>query len=902
MSLRRRWFRFWSRRDVDGDLEAEIAFHLERTIARLVDAGWSLPDAEREAYRRFGDVDRYRRRLRRLDEGRWNMQLRREWLGNLIRDLRYAGRTLRREPALAIGISLTFALGIGANTTMFGILDRLLLSGPAHVRDVGRLRRILVRVEYDGGSYTRSAHEYADYQDVQRVAAFESVAAYSIRQMTLGFGDDARHLDVGIASASLFPTLGVDAARGRFYSPLEDRPGGDPVVVLGNEFWRSRFGGDEDVVGHTVVLDEQEYVVVGVAPRGFTGADLARVDAWAPLQVAGRRLYPDRVFGRPAPGQPRIRWLQVIARVRRDAAVDAAEAQARTIYAAAHADDQRRKSTLTTASIIAGRGPLASDESRVSLWLGGVALIVLLVACANVANMLMARGIRRQAEIGVRLALGVPRSRLVRQLLIEGVLLALLGGGAALLLTRLGGGIVRRTLLPDVVWSGASPAGQLLEVTTAIALLTGLLAGILPAVRWSRQDVMATLRSGALDGRRSRVRAFLLIVQAALSMLLLTGAGLFVRSLHEVTNLDMGLYDPASIVVVEPELGAAAENATGLRWPDETILARLRAHPAVAAAAESIATPFGSHWAVGVALPGRDATELRQLIDSGPYIHPVSDGYFESLGLRILRGRGIDERDGADTTPVVVVNETMARALWPGEPALGKCLLIDQRPGEPAPPCTTVVGVVENAKRNSVQEGPQVQFYVPIDQHRLSDTSAFMVRLRPGVPAADVIRSIRTEVIEAAPDDIRFVNAYTLQERIEPQTRSWRLGATMFTAFGVLAGLVAAIGLYGVLAFDVARRTRELGVRAALGATAGSLRLLVLRRGVRLSAAGVGLGTLLALAVSSRIESLLFRVSPRDPEVLLGVALLLLATAAAASWLPASRATRVDPNRALRHE
>lgn len=896
-----RWFRFGSRRDIDSELSDEIAFHIERTIADLRSRGWSLPDAEREAYRRFGDVDRYRRNLRHLDEGRWTMSERRERFGNLLRDLAYALRSLRREPALAIGITLTLALGIGANATMFGIVDRLLLTAPEHVREPESLRRMLLQQEFLGRTFVQTSLEYADWVELSELDLFRSVAGWYRGELTYGYGATAERVSAGAVTASFFPTLGVEPERGRFFGLDDDVAGADSVAVVGYEFWRSRLGSDEEILGRELVIAERPYRVVGVTPPGFTGLELSRVDVWLPLHVAGDQIFPGMDFAPSRESGMRFFWLKVVGRLAAAASPEVLDTRVNAIHQAAFADDEDYSGVMLTAPLIAARGPDPSAESRVSLWLTGVAAAVLLVACANVANMLLARGMRRRGEIAVRMALGVPRGRLIRQLLAESLLLAGAGSVAALLLAQWGGGAVRALLLPDVVWTRGVLDPRMLTVTASLAFLTGFAAGLLPALQWSRHDVMEALKGGGRNvSGRSRTRTALLVVQAALSVVLLTGAGLFVRSLHEAGRVDFGFDDPAATLVATPERSYASLQDESFRWPEEDMLQRLRRHPSVEGATAAITTPFGMSWSVSFSLPGRDDDELPRLPTGGPYIHPVASDYFRTLGLRILAGRGLEETDREESTLVTVVSETMASRFWPEESAIGQCVLVGSGAGDSPPPCTTVVGVVEDARRNRIEEAETFQYYVPLGQRRINDSISFLVRISPEADANGMSRELQREIQAFDPNTIRYVEAFPLQSRIDPQARAWQLGASLFSAFGLLAAVVAAVGLYGVLAFDVAQRTREMGVRAALGASAGRLRLLVLRQGLSVTAVGVLTGLLLALAGAGRLEELLFRVPARDPLTALVVGLTLLGVAAVASWMPARRATRVDPNTALR--
>jgi len=539
-------------------------------------------------------------------------------------------------------------------------------------------------------------------------------------------------------------------------------------------------------------------------------------------------------------------------------------------------------------------GPEPSDESRVARWLAGMSTIVLLIACANVANLMLARGARRRRETNVRLALGAGRRRLVGGAVAESVILALLGGALALALARWGGGLVRSTLLPGVSFPDAAINRYVLLFTAGASVL----AGLPPALAAARHDVGRGMASDSRgnSAARSRVRSVLTVTQAALSVVLLVGAGLFVRSLGELRSLDLGL-DTDRLLVADFEFVEFDPDPSVRAEAYERAMQRVAALPEVESVAAT-ASPFGMSRALGLRVPGLDS--IPRLSGGGPYIFSVTPGYFETAGLTITAGRAIDERDGPDATPVVVVSETMARALWPGEDPMGRCVLV----GSDQARCTSVVGVVEDAARNGYRDRPYMAYYLSMPQvdalqleRALGAPSGIYVRSHG--PASDAESAV-TASLRAMPPQVRWVRVQTLQERLDPQARSWTLGATMFSVFGLLALALAAVGLYSVLAFDVAQRTCELGIRSALGAERARLLRSVLYQGGRLAVLGVAVGLAVAYVAAPRVQDLLFQVSPRDPRVLGAVALTLLAVSLAASLIPGLRATRVDPVAALR--
>jgi predicted permease len=805
---------------------------------------------------------------------------------------------MRRSPGFTAAVVLTFALGIGANATMFGIVDRLLLSPPAHVRDADRVVRLTVNRfnGYTGTRLTNPIVTFPDYEVLARASSFSSVAAVSgsASERTVGRGADALRLRTELATGSLFSLLGVRPMVGRFFGPEDDRAGAPGVAVISYGAWRRLYGGDPGVLGKTLDFGYGPYTIVGVAPEGFTGADLAPVDVWLPLQTAGSQTTPFCWDKRNCP------WIRVVARLAPGVSPRTAEAEATTLYRAGWADYHDRnlvdpKAQVIAAPLIAARGPEPSSASRVAVWLAGISLVVLLIACANVANLLLARAVRQRREVGIRLALGSSRARVLGQVLVESLLLSLLGGITALLLTRWGGVLLRSVLLPGVAWEGTGVETRTAGVVVLLTVLAGVAAGVIPAVPAGRSDVSETLKSGSrtTSAPISRTRGALTVLQAALSVVLLVGAGLFVRSLHRVNALDLGL-DPDGVLVVTPDFDRDVSDERQAEFYRRAVT-RLSAIPGVEAVSPDVSVPFWSSSAVNLSVPGLDS--IPTLPSGSPILHAVGPDYFDVLDLQLLRGRGLRREDGGDGWRALVVNQTMARVLWPGQDPIGKCVIIGASPGETDPPCTEVVGVVEDARTFSLLPEEAMQYYVPLGSE--GGARALLVRVR-GEPETS-IPSIRRALLSLEPG-LRYPEIQPLRELIDPQARSWKLGATMFTAFGLLALLVAAVGLYSVLAFSVAQRTFELGVRSALGASRERLLGLVLGQAARLTVLGVALGLLAAWLAAPKVEDLLYATSPHDPAVLGGVAGVLLAVGLLAAWLPARRATRVDPSVALRAE
>jgi predicted permease len=892
-------------RNIEHDIDEELAFHLEQTVDELVAGGMTRGQAEEEAQRRFGNRLHYRRELSRLDR---RAESRRR-LATWWQDVRYAVRRMGRWPGLTAAVVLTFALGIGANATMFGIIDRLLLRPPEHIAEPERVKLLVAQYMDPAGVAERVTGEaataidrvvaYPDYLSFAQAPAFASVAGYSGGLLTFGEGEGARQLPARMVTGNFFETLGVRPEHGRFFGPDEDHAGGAGVAVIGWRMWREQFGGDRSVIGRTLDFGYGPYTIVGVAPENFSGAELDPVDVWLPLHTALSQMLNPATWERRTTTRNSY-WLYVVARLAPGVGPEVAESQATALYRGGRIDnpqdDPLRSAQVLTAPLVAGRGPLASGEAAVAMWLAGVSLLVLLIACANVANLLLARALRQQRELGVRLALGISRGRLLAQALTESLLLALLGAVAALLVTRWSSDLIRSVLLPNIAWGETVVSARVLGFVLVLTLLTALLTGLLPALQAHRADVQSTLRSGGrgLSSPTSRVRNLLTVSQAALSVVLLIGAGLFVRSLQRVESLDLGVRTN-DVLHIQPVF------APGLTEEQQTVFyreaqERLTRLPGVTHAAASVGVPFRTVITTSLRVPGIDS--LPRVGGEPPFAYAVGPGYFGALQLPVIQGRGVLPGDTESAARVAVVNETLARALWPGGDPLGRCMIIGGTEGEPEPPCTEVVGVVSDSRRYDLVETPAMQFYVPLAQNVIREAPHALLARVAADPAA-MVPAIQRELLALGPE-ARFVRVRPYGELLDPKRRSWKLGATMFSVFGVLALVVAAIGMYSVLAFAVAQRTHELGVRAALGATRERLLGMVLGQGVRLAAVGIVIGLGIALLAGGRIAPLLFETSPRDPLTFGVVAAVLLAVAAAAAVLPAWRATRVDPSEALR--
>jgi predicted permease len=816
----------------------------------------------------------------------------------LVRDLRHVIRGIRKRPAVTIALVVTLALGVGANAAMFSVVDRLLFRPPPLIRDPALVHRVYLTRTYRGEEFHGSYLQYARFVDLTRdTHSFARTAMFADRQLAIGVGTDSREMQVGVVSASFFGFFDAPPALGRYFTAAEDSPPtGAAVAVLSHGYWRTAYGGRRDVLGQTLRIGATAYTIIGVAPRDQPPA------AFIPITAHGAELGVDlRLRGEQWWSTYHWTWAEMLVERKPGVRIEQANADLTAAYVksyGAQATVDRGMTPLAVArpygraeSVLAERGPNRSSEAKVAAWISGVAAVVWLIACANVANLLLARALARRREIAVRLALGVSRTRLAAQLLTESVFLAGLGGVAGVLVAQVGGAVLRAALLPGTAATGVVTDPRTLLFAGVAALTAGLLTGLAPVVQTRHADLTSDLKAGVREGtvRHSRLRVALLVFQAALSVVLLVGAGLFVRSLHNVRVLPLG-YDADRVLAVELAMrGVSLDSAASVALR-ERVLAEAQTIPGLTHAARRVTIPFWMTWNTDLHVAGIDSVERLGEFD----LNAVSPDYFATMGTRLLRGRGIAAQDVAGGQRVMVVSEAMAKVLWPTADAIGQCV----RVGADTAPCTEVVGVAENIRSQRLAEDAGFFYYMPAAQFN-PDMGGLFVRTaeRGGASPETVRRRLQPLMPGAA-----YVTVTPLSDVLGRQTTSWRLGATLFTVFGALALVLAAVGLYSVIAYSVAQRTHELGVRVALGAEVGDLVRLVLRQGMGLALVGVVLGGAIAFVVGRWVKPLLFDVSPHDPLVFAGGAAVLLGVAALASLIPARRAGRVDPILALRAE
>ena len=823
----------------------------------------------------------------------------------LLQDIRYSLRGLRKSPGFTAAVVITLALGIGANAAMFSIVDRLLFRAPAMLRDPSLVHHVYLAQTYRGKENFNSGVQYQRYTDFTKwTTSFSRLAEVTEDKLAIGAGDDARQMQVGVVSASFFGFFDAPPVLGRYFTAAEDQPpNGTAVAVLSYPMWQTKFGGARDVIGKPIQIGATTYTIIGVSPAGFAGLwENEPPAAFIPITAYGHELGASFAI----PGEAwystyHWTWAEMIAERKPGvslaaATADMTQAYIRSYQAALALSPHMQPIAISRphaliSSILSERGPNESSTAKVATWITGVAVVVWLIACANVANLLLARALRRRREIAVRLALGVSDARLASQLVTESIVLALAGGVVGIAIAQWGGALLRAELL-----SGSAKPAVLTDVRTllyagAAALVAGLLTGLAPIVQTRRTNLASDLKAGAREGtyQRSRLRVGLLVFQGTLSVVLLVGAGLFVRSLSQVRNLPLG-FDSEHVLDVDLSMrGVKLDSAQNIALR-RRLLDAASAIPGVVSATRQLTMPFWSAWDVSLYVAGIDSVDKLGSFD----LNGVSPTYFATMGTRVLAGRGITEADRDGAPRSMVVSEGMAKMLWPGRNPIGQCVKV----GADTLPCTYVVGVAENIKNGQLDNDPGLYYYLSIAQYH-PDMGGLFVRTRG--PAADYQETLRRSLQQVMPG-ASYLVITPFTQVLGGYTESWRLGATMFVVFGTLALVLAAIGLYSVIAYNVAQRTHELGVRAAVGAKMGDLARLVVREAMQITVAGVALGLGLALFVARWVEPLLFHESPRDPWVFGIVAGVLLAVAAVASFMPAQRAARADPMQALRSD
>lgn len=825
-------------------------------------------------------------------------------LPTLWQDIRYALRLLAKNPGFSAVAVLSLALGIGANTTIFTVVNAILLN-PLPVKGLARLVQIDTidgKTLVTAANATKLGMSYPNFQDYARDNQVFSQLGCFVGPLPLTWSGESepKQLFGQMVSANYFAILGLRPASGRFFFADEDsKPGGNNVAVVSYSLWANKFGSDPNVVGRTLTLNATPYTVIGVAPHGFKGTFTFgnAEQVWVPVSMYPRILSG---FVKDNFNDRRFLTTTVIGRLRDGVNLGGAEASLKTIASnleRAFPKDNASRSVALTPLADAAVG--VNNRTQIVLAGGlmmGVVSLVLLIACVNLANLLLAQAARREKEIGLRAALGASQGRVMRQLLTESFVLAILSGAVGLAIAY-GGRAVLWSFRPPFILDGdidLSFDSHVLFFTLSVALLTAVVIGLVPAIKAAKPNLIEVLKVGGRGGTvgwtRSPFRSLLVVTEIALALVALVGAGLFIRSMQNAQRIDPG-FESKNLFVFAFDLGALHYEEGRAQQYFRTAIDRAKTSPGIESATIASNFPLGGGLARTVFPEGQNEASgyrgtLTQLDDIAP-------NFFETLGIPLLLGRGFTDADRKDTKQVAIVSEAMAKQFWPNENAVGKRFHFF---GEET--LREVVGVARNTVVNVIGEEPQPLAYLPLTQD-YAPAVTMQVRTK-GQPQA-VIAEVRSQV-QSLDTNLALTNLNTIGELIDQGLWAPRMGAVLLTGFGGVALLLAVVGVYGVLSYSVNQQAREIGIRMAMGAQSGRILRLVVGQGMRLAIVGLVLGTLIALAATRVLSSLLFGVSAHDPLIFGGVSLILATAAILACYIPARRATKVDPTIALRYE
>ena len=821
----------------------------------------------------------------------------------LPQDLKFGLRMLLRKPLLTIGISLSLALGIGANSAVFSLVDAVLFR-PMNVGNSSRLVSLYTS-DYSGSQYSASSYpDFADFRD--RSDVFESVAAFTDISATLRYETHADRAFGVLVSGNYFDLLGVKAARGRTFQPEEDQTSGThPVIVISHKLWQTRFAGDPSLIGKTVFLNNNNFTIIGITPESFTGTDLGRSpEIFVPMQMYVQvGLEPGFITTRGT------RSFSVLARLKPGVSEDQAHASLNMLagqLAAAYPDNwKERNQQPRRVSVIAENYARVRPEVRsVLMGLAGLftALtgLVLLIACSNISNMLLARATARQKEMAVRTALGASRGRLIRQLLTESLQLSLIGSVLGILLAPVCIKLLVAAFIPDSTTELPLDIGinqRVILLTLGIGLLTGLIFGLVPALHASRSDLLLAMKDDSVSTlqagrRRFGMRNLLVMTQISASLLLMIVAGLFVRSLQKAQQVDLG-YNVDNVLIVRPdaEFLDNRDTAPQLAFHNQ-LLERVRSLPGVEAASLADFVPSGGGLRRSTIAVENYTQRTGENMDVR--IGIVADGYFRTMGMTLITGREFLGQDKEGAPRTAIVNESLARRYWPGQDAIGKHIRLagDRRPQ------LEVVGVVKDATAYIFEKDSSPFLYLPLLQNP-SPGMTLHVRSM-GDPMA-MLPPVRNEV-DALGQNVVLRDAKTLSEPLNDSLLMLRLASTLTGIFGLLALSLAMLGIFSVVNYSTTRRTREIGIRLAVGAQRSDILRMIMKEGLLIVVAGVVAGLILAFVTARLIASLLFSDAGSDVSVYALIALLQIAIALIACFIPAYKATKIDPTDALRHD
>ena len=818
---------------------------------------------------------------------------------NFIKDIRYGVRMLSKNPGVTLVAVITLALGIGANTAIFSGVNAFLMR-PLPVPDSGDLIRPAEISEDRGLTDELSYPDFVDYRN--QATSFTGLTAEDMVQAAIDADNQNDVIWGQVVSANYFDVMQVTPIMGRAFLPDEDKTvGGSPVVVLGHGFWQRRMASDPNIVGKTVHLNNRAYQVIGVAPDYFHGSKFAlAMDFWVPISMADElRRSPGLLADRGS------HWMNVVGRLKPGVSMDQASAEVAAIAARLNQAYPDERATSTSAKVMGEVEGRFEDMGSIFKSAGAIAMaivgLVLLIACANVANLMLARAAARRKEIGIRLALGANRARLIRQLLTESLLLSLLGGGLGLLLafwvSDLMEGFIP-ILEYNIINDFFALDSRALVFTLIVTLGTGLVFGLAPALQSSNPDVVPVLKGDPEAAQRGKRKAFglrnvLVVAQVALSLVVLVCGGLFIKSFRKAQTMDPGFDNPNGLIVsLSPQLIGYDEEQSRNFY--RQITERVSNVPGVEAVSLARTLPLGDSSNSNGPILKEGETLPRGSAGRNIMNNVISSGFFKTMQIPIFEGRDFDDRDHLKSQRVVIVNQRMAQMLWPGESAVGKRIFI----GADSRDALEVVGVVKTGKYRALAEDPRPFFYYAMSQRRPGTMAMVM---RGSVDPRSLVSAIRGEV-NALDRRVPIFGVKTMDDHKTYALWAPNMAASFSLAFGVVAILLSAVGLYSVMAYVVSQRTREVGIRMALGANRADVMRMITRQGMRLAAVGLGIGLLLSLALAQVLSSLLIGVSGYDVTTFIVVPVLLATVALIACYLPARRATKVDPLVALRYE
>jgi predicted permease len=911
-----RWDRLFNRRRrMMEDLDQDIRDFIERETQDNIERGIAPEEAHFAALRKFGNVVRVKEETWEV----WNMV----WLEQIWQDLRQGARMLAKNPSLTVVAVLTLALGIGANTAIFSLANAVLLRNLPVADPRGLV--LFSDSSYDGFSMTsdipsgrQTVFSYPFYLHVRdHSRLFQGICAFQTSVDTLTIradrpsGSGATEVALGkTVSGNFFSVLGVRAAIGRTLTPADDQPAAPPVAMLSFNYWQDKLGGDPAIVGRSIAIDGAPMTVVGVAPPGFFGVRMEAnsSDFWIPLSLRPRLTFTMMPQAKSLLTDPNLYWLNVMGRLAPGASLEAASAEADgelrqylTARAGLKITEAERQQIQHAYVPLApgGRGlsHLRHESSERLRILLAIVALVLLIACANVASLMLARVTARQREMATRLALGGTRGRLVRQILTESVLLAMTGGAAGAMLAFWGVHVLLATVAAKVPLN-VTPNLAVLSFAVAVSLLTAILSGLAPALRSARAELVPALKDGRLPGIEDRTRLGLgknlVVFEIAASLVLLVAAGLLLHSLVDLEKQDLG-FRPQHVLLVNIDPHLAGYKPSELASLYRTLLDRVGALPGVRSASIGTNSPMsGSSGGFEVSVEGQPPPAG----GVSPQVEVAGPGYFDTEGMSILAGRPISTRDTAASSPVAVANEAFVRKYIPSGNPVGRRFSAGPKF---VPPGLEIVGVAGDARFSSPREVAEPMVFLSAFQLESVMTSVNEIEIRTAGDPTTVAGEVR-QAIHQIDANLPITNVTTLAEQVSNSMGPQRMISVLTGFFGILGLALACVGLYGIMAYNVARRTHELGVRMALGAQKGEILKMIMGHGLRLTLIGLAIGAAGALALTRLMTNLLYGVRPSDPLTFIAVSLLLTMVALLACYIPARRAMKVDPMVALRYE